>query len=60
MRSGALKVTLEKWLHRPNGISFHTVSLGVASEILRCAQNDMAGAQNNMTGAQSDITDFDG
>jgi len=32
-RSCAVKVTQEKWLHRPKEISFHTVSLGCFQEI---------------------------
>src|SRR5437868_2142590 len=41
MRSCAVKVKQEKWLHRPKEISFHTASLSAASaQILHCAQDD--------------------
>ena len=34
-------------------------NLGLASEILRFAQNDMPGAEKDRTGAEKDRTDFD-
>ena len=51
MRSRAFKMTEQKWLHRPNDISFHTVSLRPAwREILRSAQDDSRAGRASLCG----------